>query len=278
MWLPDWRRGPGLRAVGSRLHCPASSARTSPCQVGRSQPGPAPRAPRVRAGSVPSRPRGFILSVSCLCAVLSSRCWARLCRRSRVGAHWKPGLGCRNPWAGWLLPALLLRCNPSIPEDHAPGARFRSVRWWLGKRVPASAPARVPKVVFSFLLFSIPNYPRWSARVYFSSHELGQRGHRSGRHGHDLIASKRHIITDPGAWRARGPLEDPAAPFQGRFPGLGSPPAWASGFCWRFAIPPNFSLPFYVFIFIWRNNEKCRVAVPPVSSGGRIVRTLKKGL
>lgn len=45
--------------------------------------------------------------------------------------------------------------------------RFRSGRWRSGERAAASAPARVPKVVFSFLLFSTPNCPRWSLGFLF---------------------------------------------------------------------------------------------------------------
>lgn len=180
--------GEGRDATPSALAC---TARPPPHAKVRARPGPGSRAPGARAGRMPSRPRGFILSVSCLRAVLSSWCWAGLGVSEPVGRAGCSQLCCST-------------ATPAFRGTHAPGARFRAVRWRLGKRVPASAPARVPKVVFSFLLFSIPNYRRWSARVYFSSHELGQLGHRSGRRSHDLIAPKRHNITDPGTWWGSG--------------------------------------------------------------------------
>lgn len=91
-----------------------------------------------------------------------------------------------------------------------------------------------------------------------------------------LSAPKRHNITDPGDGRARGPLDDPAAPSRGRFPGLVSPPARASGFCWRFIIPRIFR---YRFIYFYLEEQR-KVWRRSLSSleRGRIVRALKKGL
>lgn len=85
------------------------------------------------------------------------------------------------------LPPPLLHLAPSSRRTRTPGPRFRSGPWRLGKQASVSfgecqlwTPALVPKVIFSFLLFSIPKPSHWLAGFNFLPHELRQPGHRGG--------------------------------------------------------------------------------------------------
>lgn len=223
---------------------------------------------------MPRRPRRFIPSVSCRHAVLSSRCWARLCRGAGLGAHWNPAWDVSTHGAGWQPPAPLLHCNASIPGDPRSWSPIPSVRWRPGKPGPASAPALCSKLAFlsSFSPFQTTRVGRLG--VIF--HAMSMDNPATAAADAPLSAPKRHNITDPGDGRARGPLDDPAAPSRGRFPGLVSPLARASGFCWRFVIPPIFRYRF-IYFYLEEQRKVWRCSLSSLERG-RIVRALKRGL
>lgn len=143
-----------------------------------------------------------------------------------------------------------------------------------GKRVPASPPALVSKVVYSFLLFSIPNPPRWSAEVYFSPHELSQARHRGDFSGRNPIPPKRPNISDPRTPRAREPLDDPAAPCMGGFSSQAFPSARPSSSEGTRQFPPFFVIALFIYFYLEEQRKVARHYLSRLE-WGRIVQALK---
>lgn len=186
-------------------------------------------------------------------------------RGARLGPHWKPGLGCQSPGGA---PAPLLRGGLRPPDHPPPGARFHSAR---AARERAPAPAQVPKVVSSSLLFSIqtPRFGQLGFGGFFHPRAWTtgppRRLNRPPPEPPRATAPRSRRAAVAGPWWPRRALPRPTS----------RPRARASGSRGCSAIPPVFR---YRFIYFYLEGQR-KEARCSVSSLERrlIVRRLRGG-